>query len=198
MTRLLRVSLMLLAASFGVAGLSGCGAAPAPSDSAAVAEDHDHDHAHDADHDHDHEHGEGEAHAEGEDGEDHGHHHHTAPHGGALVSLGDHVGHLEFVLDSSTGLLTAYVLDGEAENPVRIPDASFDVAIDVEGGAPFVATLNAVANALAGETVGDTSEFNATLEGLVGVESFKGVVASVSFKGVAMTNVAFAYPEGEQ
>ncbi|MBK7495896.1 MAG: hypothetical protein IPI28_11060 [Candidatus Omnitrophica bacterium] len=62
--------------------------------------------AHD-DHDHDHDHN----HAS--DSHDHNHdHHHAAPHGGTMVALGDHMAHLELVLDSQNGTLTAYILDG--------------------------------------------------------------------------------------
>jgi hypothetical protein len=42
-------------------------------------------------------------------------HEHTAPHGGSLVEFGEEFAHIELVLDSATGVLTAYVLDGEAE-----------------------------------------------------------------------------------
>ena len=48
------------------------------------------------------------------------HHEHTAPHGGTLVALGEEFGHLELLLNKETGELTAYVLDGEAEKPVRL------------------------------------------------------------------------------
>ena len=44
-------------------------------------------------------------------------HEHHAPHHGALEVLGDEFAHVELVLDEKTGRLTAYVLDGEAENP---------------------------------------------------------------------------------
>ena len=50
----------------------------------------------------------------------HEHHEHTAPHGGALVGLGKEFAHVELVLEKATGKLTGYVLDGEAEKPVRL------------------------------------------------------------------------------
>ena len=49
-----------------------------------------------------------------------GGHEHVAPHGGALVELGEELAHLELVHDPTTGTLTAYVLDGEAEQAVRV------------------------------------------------------------------------------
>src|SRR5205085_2013512 len=47
-------------------------------------------------------------------------HEHTAPHHGQLVELGEEFAHVELVLDRKAGRLTAYVLDGEAEQPVRV------------------------------------------------------------------------------
>jgi hypothetical protein len=52
-----------------------------------------------------------------------GHHHahgEKGPHDGALVAIGDGAAHLEVVLDAETGKVTAYVLDGSAQNPVTI------------------------------------------------------------------------------
>lgn len=36
------------------------------------------------------------------------------------MALGEEFGHLELLLNKETGELTAYVLDGEAEKPVRL------------------------------------------------------------------------------
>lgn len=40
-------------------------------------------------------------------------HSHDAQHGGTMVELGEHEGHLEIVLDAATGTLTAYVYDAD-------------------------------------------------------------------------------------
>lgn len=172
MNTAIRIAFGLLVAACGV-GAAGC-SAPAPEGSTAASVDTDH-----AEH------------------EEHGHHH-AAPHDGALVALGDHVGHMELTLDSATGLLTVYFLDGEAENPVRMIDDKIEMDITGDGFSPFTATVYPVANVLAGETVGDTSEFNATLDQLVGVSSFSGTIELLTFKGLEIRGIAFSYPEGEQ
>ena len=58
-------------------------------------------------------------HEQGETRETQAHHEHTAPHGGTLVVFGNEFAHIELVLDQTTGKLTAYVLDGEAEKSVQ-------------------------------------------------------------------------------
>ena len=50
----------------------------------------------------------------------HSAHDHTAPHGGTLIEIGEHAYNLELVRDNTAGKLTAYVLDGHAEDFVRI------------------------------------------------------------------------------
>ena len=56
-----------------------------------------------------------------------GGHIHVALHGGVLVEVGDHAYNLELVRDSDAGKLTVYVLDGHAENFVRIAVPSFEL-----------------------------------------------------------------------
>jgi hypothetical protein len=163
--------------------LTGCGGTPAdaPAKGAAAkapekaAEAHDHD----ADHDHD---------------EDDEHHHHTAPRGGTLVELGDHVGNVEFLLDKATGTLTAYALDAHAENPVRMKEAALSLQITVNGAAPATVTLAATANPLTGETVGDTSQFQATVDALKGAEKFSGVIPAMEYRGVQLPETRFDFP----
>src|SRR5262245_1267113 len=96
--------------------LGGCpGETPAPTKTTTTsAAGHQHQ---DGDEDHDH---------------DHDHHHHHAekgPHGGALVAIGEDDAHLEIVLDADTGTLKAYVLDGEAANPVAIKQENVQLAV---------------------------------------------------------------------
>ena len=127
---------------------------------------------HDHDHHHGHEHGDKE-HGSG------GHAHH-APHGGTLVLLGDHgTGfHLELLLDEN-GTLEAYVLDGEAENFVRISQEEFEIETKGEEGAEKTISLEAVADPATEETVGDTSFFRAN-EQVEGITSFEGNLKSLS------------------
>ena len=135
----------------------------------------------------------------GNDGHEH---HHTAPHGGTLVAIGDHFAHLEVVLDSETGNLTVYVLDGEAENPIRLKQETlkFSVALKKEGKNPIVTTMElaAVESPLTGETVGDTSEFFARNEKLRGVRELSAVISNLEIKGKRIDDLEFGFPQGNE
>jgi hypothetical protein len=123
-----------------------------------------------------------------------GGHEHEAPHGGSLVELGEEFAHLELVFDPTSGLLTVYALDGEAERPVRLAAAEFPLQVRQENGAVKTVTLRALANTLTGETVGDSSQFQAAVPDLKGAQTFSGVFASVSIRGQVFSDVAFDYP----
>ncbi len=138
-------------------------------------------------------------------GEDHhGRHEHTAPHGGTLVVFGDEFAHLELVLDPEEGKLTAYLLDGEAENPIRIKQRYIELKISIDEpsnqkvGLNFPVRLKAVANALTGETEGDTSQFTGQSDQYKGVTNFEAVVAEIVVKGKEFKNVVFNYPQGNE
>jgi hypothetical protein len=120
-------------------------------------------------------------------------HEHQAPHHGTLVELGDEFSHLELLADPAQGLLTAYVLDGEAENPVVLSQPFIALRIKAEGKS-FLLRLKAVANPLTGETVGNTSEFRVLNKHLVGLARFEGSVLSVNIRGALFKNVRFRYP----
>lgn len=121
-------------------------------------------------------------------GDDHAH---TAPHGGALIELGDHVGHLEAVLDAQTGTLDLYVLDGHAENYVRLAAPAVVVHLKWEGLAePATATLSATASRLTGETVGDSSRFSATIPELKGKSEIDLSIPAIDVGGVMYTDVS--------
>ncbi|MEX1025248.1 MAG: hypothetical protein WD226_09240 [Planctomycetota bacterium] len=159
-----------LLALFLAASLVGCGDA------------HDHGHAHA----HPHDHATGQAHV------------HTAPHGGALVVLGDEAAHVEFVLDAASGELVAYVLDGEAERSLRLAASALTLTVAPDEGEPFRIELAPVASDLTGETVGDTSEFRGTHPGLVGQTTFAARLAELTLRGVAFPPTDFRYPEGNE
>jgi hypothetical protein len=128
-----------------------------------------------------------------------GHHHHEAPHGGTLISLGNHVLHLELLLESERGQLVAWILDGEAERGIRTEQTELTLTVLPTGETePFELTMRAVANALTGETVGDTSEFHGSSEGLVGVASFSGTLDSLTARGVTFRGVDLSYPGDER
>lgn len=122
-------------------------------------------------------------------------HEHAAPHGGSLVEFGDEFAHLELVLDATTGTLTAYALDGEAEEPVRLAAATIDMTIVPDGAAATQAiSLQAVENALTGERVGDTSQFRALVPALKGQSRFRGTIAEIRLRGQRFTEVEFEFP----
>lgn len=125
-------------------------------------------------------------------------HEHVAPHGGTLVSLRDHVGHLEFVLDKAAGVLTMYVLDGHAEQPVRLTYDTMMVTLHDAANAKFVdLQLKPVENELTGEKVGDSSQFVAGSEDLKGFDRFTIMLPAFEFKGVVLPSMNASFPEGD-
>jgi hypothetical protein len=124
-----------------------------------------------------------------------GGHEHSAPHGGALVELGEEFAHVEIVLEVTTGKLTAYALDGEAEKSVRVKQSEIEIAVK---NPAVTVKLGGVVNALTGETSGDTSEFSGQSDRLKGATDFDGVIKTVSIKGRQFKDVAFDFPKGDE
>jgi hypothetical protein len=143
---------------------------------------------------------------QGHDVPDEEHHHeHTAPHGGTLVVLGEEFAHLELVLDPGAGSLTGYILDGEAENAVRIGQEYIEIKIKdtlppggVSDKSGYALILKAVSNVLTGETAGDTSEFAVQSDRLKGVRKFDAVISAIEIKGQTFRNIGFQFPEGNE
>jgi hypothetical protein len=125
-------------------------------------------------------------------------HEHHAPHGGALQVLGEEAAHVELMLDAATGKLTAYVLDGEAEKPVRVAQDALRLKIVGVAGGDAVVEMKAVANDLTGEKIGDTSQFEGASEELRGATQFKGVLESITARGVTFDAVPIGYPGGNE
>ncbi|TWT44122.1 hypothetical protein RAS1_05300 [Phycisphaerae bacterium RAS1] len=129
-------------------------------------------------------------------------HIHLAPHRGMLIVLSDHQAHLELVLDEQAGRMTFYVLDGECEKPIRLSQESMEVELRViyskQEPAPteFSLTLQARDNPLTGETTGDSSEFTAESEKLVGLKRFTGRIARIVALGVEHAGLLIEFPEG--
>ena len=125
---------------------------------------------------------------------------HHAPRGGTLLELGEEFAQIEFVHDLQQGNLTAYILDGEAENPVRLRQTSIDLVIDEASyadvrKAAFTLDLKAVANVLTGEPVGDTSEFAVySADPLRGATSLKGRIRRLTIRSRRFENVPFSIP----
>lgn len=139
------------------------------------------------DHDHDHEH---------DHSDDHGHGHaHHAPHGGALTMLGDHAFQLELLPNPEENRLELYVLDGEAENFVRVGNEAFEGAVSV-GGQEWRLRFDAVANEATGETIGNSSYFVAEAEAVSKLPKFELSFDRLDIRGQVFDSVALPYPEG--
>lgn len=124
----------------------------------------------------------------------HGHEHH-APHGGALVVLGEEVAHVELVLDPATGELRAYSLDGEAEKAV--PLAQSEIVVSLTKPAVRV-QLTAQASELTGEKAGNTSEFAGSNPALKNLPEFDGKLLRVDTLGQSFRDVSFNFPRGNE
>jgi hypothetical protein len=120
-----------------------------------------------------------------------GHHHH-APNGGMLVELGEHQFNLEIKFDEARGVLQAWVLDGHAENFVRIAQSGLEVQATAPDRAR-VLDFVAVANTMTGETAGDTALFEVPAEWLRTAKAFDGRLKAITVRGVTFNDVAFRY-----
>jgi hypothetical protein len=120
-------------------------------------------------------------------------HEHQALHGGVLVELGEEFAHVELVLDRSSGSLTAFVLDGEAEQALRIPQLRIHIRLD----SPIQRSINlvGVSNPLTGETLGQTSQFAVSDEVFRLGGQMTGVLQSLVIRGHEFREVPFMIPE---
>lgn len=122
--------------------------------------------------------------------EEHGHHHeplHKAE-GAGMKAIGDHFAHIEMVLKED-GKLILWLTDGGAEKSIRIHQKEIQIEVD---GKTF--SLNAVANSLTGESVGDTSQFEAIIAELKGKSGFEGKIKALTLKGKEFKDIQFHYP----
>ncbi len=119
----------------------------------------------------------------------HGGHAHTAPHGGVLAEVGEHAYNVEFVRDASTGKLSAYILDGHAENFVRIKAVSFEATATINGEKRPL-KFQAVPNAATGETVGDTSQFDTAADWLKAPGTFTVTIPTLEIRGSAFKSIS--------
>src|SRR5687768_16805338 len=126
-------------------------------------------------------------------GHSHAAYEHRAPHGGTLVELGEHAYTVELVRDDAAGRLTAYVLDGHAENFVRLKAPAIEL-IAMPGGTLTRVSLQAVANPATGETVGDTSQFAAQAEWLKTAADFSGIF-SLEVRGTKFDQIEYTLPK---
>jgi hypothetical protein len=124
-----------------------------------------------------------------------GHHEHTAPHGGTLVELGDEFAHVELVFESGAGRIAAFVLDGEAEQAVRLAQPTLPIVLEAPPGlAGRPLELAPVASKLTGERVGDASEFVFADARLKGHQGLRGSLLSIDVRGQTFRDVPFVVP----
>jgi hypothetical protein len=106
------------------------------------------------------------------------------------VELGEEFAQVELVLDPEAGSLTAYVLDGDAEESVRLKQKTLTVTLE-EGGVRQELVLQARGDVLTGETVGDTSEFSVAAPSLVHRKNLKGRILEIAVKGQVFRDILF-------
>lgn len=122
-------------------------------------------------------------------------HQHHPPHGGTPIELGEEEYHVELVMDGAAGKLQAFILDGEMENFVRSSAPKLEITATV-AGKPRAIVLAAVPNPETGETVGDTSLFEAQADWLKNAGEFDAVLKEVTVRGTTFSNVKFNFPKG--
>lgn len=120
----------------------------------------------------------------------HDSHAHHAPNGGTLVELGDHQFNLEFVLDPAAGTLTVHVLNGHADNIVRLDAREIPVILLFDGTERRV-NLTPVENRLSNETVGDTSVFLVQADWLRTASRVEGSIPAITVRGSRFEAVRF-------
>jgi hypothetical protein len=124
------------------------------------------------------------------------HHQHQPPHGGTVIELGPDRHHLELVHEAGSEQITAYVLDGEMEKFIRIPQSQFQIRVT----RPSLGSLDfrAVESAATGERVGDTSAFTASAVWLKTNTVFDGVLAEIKIAPETYREIPFNYPKGNE
>lgn len=128
-------------------------------------------------------------------GDAHHQHHHDPPHGGTGVTLGDEAFHLEFLRDPATGRMKAWILTAHMAGYARIKAETFELKAKV-GGEEKVLVFQAQASPATGETVGNTSYFEAEADWLKTTDTFDAVLPQIDIKGSLFTGVTFNFPKG--
>jgi len=124
--------------------------------------------------------------------------HHVGPHQGALVPIGESLRHLEFLLDSQTGMVTMYVLDGEAKEPATLQQDL--IVLNVQTGeAAFPMALFGDRDAEGSmEKPRGVAKFAGGIVRLQGVTRFHAEMDGVKVGHQLFRHIPFAYPEGTE
>ena len=109
--------------------------------------------------------------------------------------LGDHAFQLELLVDQKEEQLKLYVLDGEAENFMRVSLPEIEARASVRDRA-WSLLFAAVANEATGETKGNTSHFVAEAKDLANEPEFDIRFDRLKLMGQVFEDVNISYPEG--
>ncbi len=137
----------------------------------------------------------GEKHDDHDHGDKAHHHHHDPPNGGTGLTLGNEEAHVEFLRDATSGKMKAWILAPHMSGYTRVKQETFEVTAKV-GGEEKTLTFKAVANTATGETVGNTSMFEAEADWLKTTDTFDGTLKQLDIKGKIYSGVAFNFPKG--
>jgi len=123
--------------------------------------------------------------------------HHSPQHGGALVPIGESTAHLEFVLDPEDGMLTMYVLDGEARDPKYLPQELVFVKL-AANGKEFPIVLFQQDDSGMAQRPAQSARYAASHQDLTGVERFEALIEGMTFGQQSYHRIPFPYPEGTE
>ena len=108
------------------------------------------------------------------------------------MELGGEFAHVELVLDPDAGSLTAYVLDGEAEESVRLKQPSLTLALDSAGIEPAqVVELPALADILTERRWAIPRSSPPRARHCAAGRASKGRIADITVKGQEFRDVQF-------
>jgi hypothetical protein len=117
------------------------------------------------------------------------------PHGGTVVEFGDGIYHLELLPDPTEGTLTAWFLDSELEEYIRAGAPSFAMVARI-GDQDETLVFKPVASPATGETVTDTSQYEARADWLKTAKDFDATLKGLKVRGTAYPDVKFNFPKG--
>ena len=104
---------------------------------------------------------------------------------------------MEILREAESGKLKLWVLDGHLENFIRVKIESFEVKAAFGDRAESL-TFLAMPNSATGETVGDTSYFEAQADWLKETGKFTAEIVSLDIRGSKFEGVKFDYPKGNE
>lgn len=115
------------------------------------------------------------------------------PQGGTTIRIATSTATMEFVHDSETGDLTAYIYDAYTLNRIRLQQETISLTLKSRDGdgATGQLVLGAVDDFANGERRGDASKFAAASDFLKGRDAFDVTVAVVQVGDDTLTDMTF-------